>query len=450
MPVIPAAADTVMVYGSQNPDANEQNESFRLQRVQTGTILRDLLYQFVCPSTCTGGAWSNMLITPGTGLHVTVNQSPFNNQVSFLYQVAADSTTQIPVTYPGGYSGPQLPTDSTPIVIPYSLTSSSSPMAVPVPGAGDHVWYLIEATGTTAVGATQSQTFINSTGAGTSENVSTQQQDTVSFQAVEGTVVSSSANCPATTFADAADIPNPDSGYTSVGYVCVGHAASSISATNPCTSASSCIVMETSNNFNGTTFGKISFGGAYANTGAVAASVLTTSSVAAQCNIDNGEAFTINNPSASTAGNGHILRADLAGNLAICGSNLIIAASAANTIASIYVNTNLDHSSQQLDQLVPAAGSGTAVTSGSCATQTYCTIGSGLEFFCDQGGTFSSVGQNAAFVSFGNGAPDSTAYAGVILQVYDVTSGGFGVSLFNASSGSISNGTHIPITYVCL
>ena len=198
-------ANRIIVYSGQNPTSAQANQSPRFQRLGDGTFMRDVM-----GALATSGAYSNLKIIPGTGLFVTVN--PQNaSQLGALYQMASDDPNPIPT------SAPNLPADNTQIIVQATQAANSSaigPLAAPG-GGGNAVYYLLEAQLSTIDGNQQSLLFVNSSGTTQYNNVNTWRSDVITYQTKAGTA--STADCSST-------FPTPpsvDSGWVSIGLVCV-------------------------------------------------------------------------------------------------------------------------------------------------------------------------------------------------------------------------------------
>lgn len=450
---VPAsAANRILVYSGMNPDVNLQNQNARFQRLQDGAVLRDLLGPLA-----TSGAWSGLVINPASGLNVTIGNYPIN-QPGAIYQFGEDDANPLP----NCCTTESLPADTTNIVIealqPSSLgnaptpinNSNPNPSSVLGPftapsGAGNYAIYRIEAQlASTIDTANNSYPFISQSGVVTSNSVPTQRTDVIAYQiatAGAGTVNTSCAT---------AGVPAVDAGWISIGFVCIAHSQSSMSGATVCTDGwnnpGGCtILMDQSNEVVGGQFGKVSFGGLYAQNNNVDPSIMNTSQNA-DCDLSNVEGFVINNHSSANGG-GHIVGADLSGNLAVCGSILYLFNQNSNsTVPEIVVNTPLDTGTATQETFFPATNTGTAHTSGSCANQTVCTLTASPLVICGDVTT-----ANSAFITVRQvGGVSLSNDVMPLVQLISPGNVGLSLSFLNISGGSIGNNTAIGYTFVCL
>ena len=422
LPNIASATNRITVYLSQNPDTNETNQGWRYQRLYDGTMLRDLM-----GIQATTGAWSNLIVVTTGSLNVKVDiatPAPSTSpQAGMLYQLGPNDPNAVPQTCPAGYGCNQLLADTTQIVIPALITANSSTISVPAPGSNSVV-YLIEGQINTVAANSQSLLFISSSGAANNVNVPTEVDDTVSYQSKEGAI--SATPVP----------PSADSGWLPIATVLVPTGATSCNAS--CT-----VTMLTNYDFTGNNFGKVNFGGNFAQDGGTTPSTLTTAGNVAGCGFSAMAGFLINNVSSTTNGN-HLIAGDLAGDVSVCGQNLEIFNFGASGTgpATITVDTNQDNGSVTTDVMYPAAKQDYAVTIiGTCTTSEWCTL-NGTSVICDPDGPGVP---NAAIIT--NWDDDAQSF----LQTWtttEVAGGGIDLNLYNSTGNSLSGNRHI--NYVCL
>lgn len=445
----PSYADYVQTYGGQNPDNDQTNMQTRFERLALGTVLRDL----IASNLVSSGAWSNMSLASPSGLNITVGPGSLPGD-GLLYQVANLASTKTPQSYPVGYTGNQLPIDSTQIVVPYWLTNTSATIGpLTPPASGLYQYYIIEGTGATSCSGypnssqyyacQQSIMFVSTAGTVTFPNINVQVNDTVSFQAKSG--ATASGTCASAT--GAPSLPSADSGYTTVGYVCVQHGDTTISC------ASRCFPYQ-GTNYNGSTFGSILVGGAAAQAGDFYPSTVTTHGAISECGFFHGGSTPLNvgasglavdNPGGANNGN-HIIAADYFGDLSVCGSTLILFDQNSNTVVpQIIVNTPVDTGTSRSDTFYPSTGTGTWHLSTNCSGQTYCTPSSGFQICA---GLAPSFTPNAAFVTLNNGTGISPTSMTVTTALYPT--GGFQLVVYNGLSGTITTPASFTYTYVCL
>jgi hypothetical protein len=419
----------VMVYAGQNPDTNETNIQWRFQRLAQGTFTRDVL-----ASLASTGAWSNLQITPGNGLNVTVNPGPNTSQLGAVYQMGPDDSTALPP--PPGAAPNQLPSDNTRIAIQATQAVASGaigPLNGPS-GSGNAIYYMIEAQLSQVNAANQSLLFVSSSGTTSFQNVNTQRQDIITYQSKAGS--SGTGNCTST-------FPTPpsvDSGFVEVGLVCVPHSTTQIT--------NGMIAMFGGTNFNGFSFSSVAFGGTYASNGGATASTLSTTNNNG-CGLSNGLGFVINNAGSTNNGT-HILEDDLNGDLGVCGSNLTIFDQASNsTVPTITVDTPLDSGTSASEVLYPAAvQNASEVLQATCASGSICgKSGGGEKVICSNGPASTP---NAAIIN-----PQTLAgfgVAGLLIPVQNKpasTPGGIAIYWWN-QTGSGIGGQTVVFNYVCL
>jgi len=431
-PVSASAANRVMVYAGQNPDTNETNQAVRFQRLADGTFMRDVL-----GSLGVSGAWSNLAVTSTatSGNYVTVNLST-SNQIGALYQLQVDDANAVPATCPGAVCESLAP-DNTEIVVQGQVTSNSANLGpLPCSGctAGQSMGYVIEgqvSSTDSGSGSAQSILFVSPSGTTSMITVNSQRQDIVTYQV--GTATTGPSSTPSN--------PAADSGWIPIGYVTVPYGTGSTNCNSlPCT-----ITPSTGTNFIGGSFGKVTFGGAFAANGGTSPSVLTTQNFVG-CGLNNALGFAIVNPATSNSGS-HIVEADLNGDLSVCGTFLYINAGASGSgNAQIFVNTGTDSSGQTQIDLYPATGTGAITLSGTCNNDTICNLGSGKQFFCGS----NSAAPTAAYADWQTSYTGADTWAGVIIQVYTVTAGGFGIAFYNASGAAITGNPTWHYQYGCL
>jgi hypothetical protein len=205
----PALANRVVVYPAQTPTSNETNQQPRNERVALGTLMRD----FLGSSVAAGGTYANLSVIPGTGLFVAV-KPPTTNTLGSLYQLAASDAAAVPT----GYS-PSIPADPT-IVVVQGLQSTQSPAIGPLtaPGAGNSVYYLVEAQVQTAYTTPLALQFVNSSGSRYTQTVNTSIDDQIVYQTKGGTPAPSPT------------VPTVDSGWIAVGTVLVPSSTTQITS----------------------------------------------------------------------------------------------------------------------------------------------------------------------------------------------------------------------------
>ena len=418
--VQPAPTARVMVYAGQNPDTNETNLIPRFQRLADGTMLRDIL-----STLGTSGAWSNIAIRPGSGLNVTINPYPNTSQLGAVYQIGQNDVTALPP--PPGQSPNQIPADSTNIIIQATQNVQSNPLGpLSAPsGAGNGIYYMVEAQLSSIDTQNQSMLFVSSSGITNYQNVNTQRQDIITYKLNPGGP--GTADC-STTFPTP---PAVDSGWIEIGLVCIPHALTQITTAN--------IAMFLGTNFNGSSFAQLNFGGAYVTGGCQGTatncgpSTLSTSQNSG-CDLNNELVFVINNNANTNNGN-HVLVADLAGDLGVCGSELHIFNQNSNsTAAKIIVNTSVDKGTATDETLYPANNTATLVTNSNCANATICQSAAEKDI-CAQSGAAST----AMITPNGDSAMAVTSAP---------TSGtGVRVEFYNVSGSSISSPHTFNFTY---
>ena len=424
LPNIASATNRITVYLSQNPDTNESNLQWRYQRLADGTILRDIM-----GPQAVSGAWSNLIVVTTSSLNVKVDiatPAPSTSpQAGMLYQLGPNDPNSVPASCPAGYGCNQIPPDSTQIVIPALITANSSTISVPAPGSNS-VYYLIEGQINTVAAQSQSLLFISSSGAAAYVNVDTEVDDTVSYQSKQGSIAASPVP------------PSADSGWLPIADVLVP-----TGATNCNTSCT--VTMLTSYNFTGNQFADLYFGGLFAQGGGTTSSVLTTSNNAA-CGGSSGDGlgFAINNPDGTIGASGNIVRADLNGDLIVCGQNLSINndGASASSPAEITVNTPIITGSPTVGTLYPAVdGNHTVQIVSSCSSGNVCTLSTGADV-CVFGGAGVPI---SAMIT--NEVDNADSYD-LFWNTTQVTGGGLELGLKNNSPDTISGEVHIRV--VCL
>ncbi len=417
-----AGTARVMVYAGQNPDTNEYNLAPRFNRLGLGTFMRD-----VFNASGLTGAWNGINVLSTTGLYVTINPSP-SSQLGSIYQMGVDDASALPPS--PGQAPNQIPADNTRIMIQATQAAATSALGpFPAPGgSGNGTYYIVEAQLSPADTANQSMLFVSTSGITSYQNVNTQRQDQITYQ-IGANTSSGTANCTSTFPSQ----PTVDSGWIEVALVCIPHGLTQLT--------SSYIAMFTNTQFNASSFGLISFGGDYAQSGGTTPSTLSTTQNTV-CGLSDGLGFIFNNP-ASTNNAFHLFASSKNGNIGICGSNIHIFNQESNTTpASIIVETPLDTGTSTIETLYPAVNTIAETLSGTCAANSICAVGTTKDI-C---GSLTSFTASAAMIAI-SGTP---AYQLVAQQVWEGAGTGIQIQPANISTSNITGSPIVTFHYVCL
>lgn len=455
--VVDGVANRTVYYQSQNPDTNEMNLAARFEMLARGTMLRDLLPPMA--SSGPNGLYANLLVNPVSS-SFNARLQPCGatcgfqaNQALSLYQMgAADSSTIPNYTNCGGcQAGETVSSDNTSIVLQFVQEGNSGQLGpfTAASTSGKCNYYVIEAQLAQAdeggsgspVGSQISTMFINTQGVQTFYNVS-QGRDVYSTYAI-GSTTNLNATC-----STPSNDPAADSGYFPIAWVSVPQGAGQL--------VSGDITMDTATQFSAGTFGKVTFGGAFASSGGVTPSVMTTSINVACGAATDGEGFVVNNGSSNNNG-GHVLRAGLEGNFQVCGDQLFIFAQNGSTSPCPYPNipasgstlnscaaeiSGFDANGNQFN-LFPSQ-EGPFNINLTCPNSGQCTVVSGQPFRC-QNNNSTNNNQNIAVTLFSNSFTPNL----VVQPEYGATASN-GITLnFQQIGGSSFTNQQVTAKVVC-
>jgi hypothetical protein len=204
----------ITVYSGQNPTQAETNLEARFLRTGNGTFMRDILAALNLPN----GTWSNLTITSGTGLFVTVNATN-SSQLGALYQLSSVDPSPLP-TSPATPLPTPLPADSTNVALIATQAGNTTPLGpLTAPGTvGQSVYWLIEAQVSIVDKTPLTLQFLNSSGVLTPYTVNTVRADTISYQTKAGTAAVSPV------------IPSADSGWFPIGWVLIANGTTQVTS----------------------------------------------------------------------------------------------------------------------------------------------------------------------------------------------------------------------------